>query len=123
MPNSRLTGSTTHEEGVIVLGDALNMRHPLTGGKCRPLDKWPSRGDEANRLRIGGMTVAFNDVLLLRSLLAKDVLPDLWDDQAVRVCMATFHRRRKAHACVLNVLAHGIYTIFAADPGKYTRLK
>ncbi|KAF9944996.1 Squalene epoxidase, partial [Mortierella alpina] len=40
MPNSFLPPSTSSELGVILLGDAMNMRHPLTGG---------------------GMTVALND--------------------------------------------------------------
>ncbi|CAN9337248.1 unnamed protein product [Alternaria alternata] len=40
MPNSFLPPSTQRQAGLIILGDAMNMRHPLTGG---------------------GMTVAFND--------------------------------------------------------------
>ncbi|KAI9597742.1 squalene epoxidase-domain-containing protein [Syncephalis fuscata] len=79
MPTSRLTSTINQEDGVIVLGDALNMRHPLTGA---------------------GMTVALNDVLLL----------------PMQQCKLTLHTERKSYACVLNVLAHGIYTIFAADP-------
>lgn len=46
--------------GVLLLGDAYNMRHPLTGG---------------------GMSVALNDVLIWRSLLKN--IPDLYDDQAL----------------------------------------
>jgi squalene monooxygenase len=35
MPNSRLPGKTSSNfnDGVFLLGDALNMRHPLTGSK------------------------------------------------------------------------------------------
>lgn len=33
MPNSFLPPSTNINEGLIMLGDAMNMRHPLTGGK------------------------------------------------------------------------------------------
>ena len=43
--------------GVLLLGDAYNMRHPLTGG---------------------GMSVALNDVRIWRSLLKN--IPDLYDD-------------------------------------------
>lgn len=46
--------------GVLLLGDAYNMRHPLTGG---------------------GMSVALNDVSIWRDLLKN--LPDLYDDGAL----------------------------------------
>lgn len=46
--------------GVLLLGDAYNMRHPLTGG---------------------GMSVALNDVRIWRSLLKN--IPDLYDDGAL----------------------------------------
>ena len=48
MPNSFLPPSPIEKPGVLVLGDAFNMRHPLTGG---------------------GMSVALNDVLIWRRLL------------------------------------------------------
>lgn len=52
MPNSFLPptmqGGKTSKEGVLLAGDALNMRHPLTGG---------------------GMSVALNDVVILTELL------------------------------------------------------
>lgn len=44
MPNSWLPPSMNITPGVALLGDAVNMRHPLTGG---------------------GMTIALNDVVLL----------------------------------------------------------
>lgn len=46
--------------GVLLLGDAYNMRHPLTGG---------------------GMSVALNDVGIWRSLLEN--IPDLYDNGAM----------------------------------------
>mgnify|MGYP002357659234 CR=1 FL=1 len=54
MPNQFLPTSPQRTPGVIVLGDAWNMRHPLTGG---------------------GMTVALNDVDLLRTLLRERRVP------------------------------------------------
>ncbi len=48
MPNSFLPPAPVEMPGVLVLGDALNMRHPLTGG---------------------GMSVALNDVVIWRDLL------------------------------------------------------
>ena len=46
--------------GVLLLGDAYNMRHPLTGG---------------------GMSVALNGVRIWRSLFEN--IPDLYDDGAM----------------------------------------
>lgn len=48
MPNCRMPASPYFIPGAILLGDALNMRHPHTAG---------------------GMTVALNDVVILRDLL------------------------------------------------------
>ncbi|KAJ9137237.1 Squalene epoxidase [Pleurostoma richardsiae] len=95
MPNSWLppTPQTQHP-GVLVLGDAMNMRHPLTGG---------------------GMTVAFNDVVILSELLAP--VRDLGDAAAVREAMRRFHWRRKSLTTIINVLAQALYSLFAAsDP-------
>jgi squalene monooxygenase len=33
MPNGFLPPSVNQNDGMILLGDAMNMRHPLTGGK------------------------------------------------------------------------------------------
>lgn len=32
MPNRTMPASIVHREGALLLGDALNMRHPITGG-------------------------------------------------------------------------------------------
>ena len=50
MPCSFLAAAPLEKPGVLLLGDALNMRHPLTGG---------------------GMSVALNDVIIWRDLLKK----------------------------------------------------
>ncbi|KAI9894595.1 MAG: Squalene epoxidase [Vezdaea aestivalis] len=94
MPNSFLPPTTNKTPGLILLGDALNMRHPLTGG---------------------GMTVAFNDVVLLSDLLAP--LPSLQPSPQLHSAMRTFHWRRKSLSAVINVLAQALYALFAAgDP-------
>jgi squalene monooxygenase len=80
--------------GVVLLGDAHNMRHPLTGG---------------------GMTVAFNDAVLLASLLDPADVPSLANHAAVRAAMADFHWRRKSLTSIINVLAQALYSLFAAD--------
>lgn len=63
---------------MLLLGDAYNMRHPLTGG---------------------GMSVALNDVCIWRDLLKN--LPDLYDDGAllqVRVHTLTLFHPRKLYS-------------------------
>ncbi|KAL8831626.1 MAG: hypothetical protein Q9170_005214 [Blastenia crenularia] len=94
MPNSWLPPSTQQVPGMILLGDAMNMRHPLTGG---------------------GMTVAFNDVLMLRDLLSPEKVPDLGDTVRVKRQMRKFHWRRKGLSSVINILAQALYSLFAAN--------
>ena len=48
MPNRSMPGAPLPTPGALLIGDAFNMRHPLTGG---------------------GMTVAFSDVVVIRNLL------------------------------------------------------
>ncbi|KAK3369079.1 squalene epoxidase-domain-containing protein [Lasiosphaeria ovina] len=101
MPNSWLppTRQAQHQ-GVLLFGDAYNMRHPLTGG---------------------GMTVAFNDVVLLQSLLHPDRVPDLGDHAAVKAAMADFYWRRKPLTSIINVLAQALYSLFAAADDRQLR--
>lgn len=94
MPNSWLPPTKQTANGMVVLGDAMNMRHPLTGG---------------------GMTVALNDVVVLSELLAPDAVPELSDAAAVQTAMNSFHWRRKRYTSIINVLAQALYSLFAAD--------
>ncbi|KAL9103186.1 MAG: hypothetical protein Q9163_001752 [Psora crenata] len=94
MPNSFLPPSVNRIPGMVILGDAMNMRHPLTGG---------------------GMTVAFNDVVLLRHLLSPDKVPNLDDTEAVLKQMQIFHWKRKNLTSVINILAQALYSLFAAN--------
>ncbi|KAK4134378.1 SE-domain-containing protein [Trichocladium antarcticum] len=95
MPNSWLPSTKqTRHDGVVLLGDAHNMRHPLTGG---------------------GMTVAFHDAALLADLLAPSQIRHLDDHARVRAAMAAFHWRRKSLTSIINVLAQALYSLFAAD--------
>ncbi len=96
MPNSWLPPSTQQVPGMILLGDAMNMRHPLTGG---------------------GMTVAFNDVVMLQDLLSAEKVPDLGDTARVKKQMRKFHWRRKNLTSVINILAQALYSLFAASGG------
>ena len=94
MPNSWLPPSTQKLPGMVILGDAMNMRHPLTGG---------------------GMTVVFNDVVLLSGLLAPEKVPSLADTAKVQKAMQQFHWQRKNFSSVINILAQSLYSLFAAD--------
>lgn len=94
MPNSWLPASKQHTNGLILLGDAFNMRHPLTGG---------------------GMTVAFSDALLLSRLIDPSRVPNLEDFEAINRAMTAFYWRRKNVTSVINVLAQALYDLFAAN--------
>jgi squalene monooxygenase len=94
MPNSFLPSSAQKTPGLLILGDAMNMRHPLTGG---------------------GMTVAFNDVLLLSQMLAPEHVPNLEVTPAVLAQISRFHWARKGSSSVINILAMALYSLFAAD--------
>lgn len=96
MPNSFLPpaeqGGTHTKEGVILLGDAWNMRHPLTGG---------------------GMTVAFHDVVLLRDLLS--AVQDFSDWKSMSRVLHKWHWRRKPLSSTINILSIALYDLFGAD--------
>jgi len=94
MPNSFLPPKTNRTAGLVLLGDALNMRHPLTGG---------------------GMTVALNDVVLLKSLLSPENVPELDSTALVLRQMRAFHWQRKNLTAVINILAQALYSLFAAN--------
>ena len=94
MPNSWLPPTTNRTPGVTLLGDALNMRHPLTGG---------------------GMTAALNDVVLIRRLLSPATVPDLTDTKSVLKQLKRFHWQRKSLTSVINILAQALYSLFAAN--------
>lgn len=102
MPNSFLPPSDQKVPGLLFLGDSLNMRHPLTGG---------------------GMTVAFNDVLLISKLLAPENIPSLDDSNAILEQIGRFHWARKQSSSLINILAMALYSLFAAKDAKLTALK
>ncbi|KAL1606449.1 Squalene epoxidase [Paraconiothyrium brasiliense] len=102
MPNSFLPPATQKTPGMIILGDAMNMRHPLTGG---------------------GMTVAFNDVVHISRLLSPEAVPNLEDTSAVLSAMSRFHWVRKDSSSVINILAMALYSLFAADDAALTALQ
>ena len=102
MPNSFLPPAVQKTPGIVILGDAMNMRHPLTGG---------------------GMTVGFNDVLLLSRLLAPENVPQFEDTGLVLQQLRKFHWERKNRTSVINILAMALYAMFAADDDRLTKLQ
>ena len=80
------------KEGVFLVGDAWNMRHPLTGG---------------------GMTVAFNDIVILRDILAQVGDFSRWDE--IREGLRRWHWDRKSLASTVNILSVALYDLFGAN--------
>ncbi|TRY95550.1 hypothetical protein DNTS_021476 [Danionella cerebrum] len=101
MPASFLPPAPVNKQGVLLLGDAYNMRHPLTGG---------------------GMSVVLNDVCIWRKLLRN--IPDLNQHPAVQQAKKKFHWERKSsHSFVVNVLAQALYELFAATDNSLHQLR
>ncbi|KAF7843069.1 squalene monooxygenase-like [Senna tora] len=97
MPNRSMPASPYPTPGALLMGDAFNMRHPLTGG---------------------GMTVALSDIVVLRDLLRP--LPDLHDASALCKYLESFYTLRKPVASTINTLAGALYKVFcaSADPAR-----
>lgn len=96
MPNQYLPAVKQGKEtkGLIMLGDSLNMRHPLTGG---------------------GMTVGLNDSALLAKLLHPRYIEEFDNYEILTKQLSVFHKKRKNLDAVLNTLSIALYTLFAAD--------
>jgi squalene monooxygenase len=85
-------GSQHRKEGVILLGDVWNMRHPLTGGR---------------------MTVALHDVVILTQLLK--TMHNLGDWDEMSVLLHWWHWGGKPLASSINILSVALYNLFLAD--------
>ena len=94
MPNQYLPAIQYDVQGLIILGDAMNMRHPLTGG---------------------GMTVGFNDAYLLSEALGRLSSDELASHSHLQIILKEFRRHRKGSSVVINVLSIALYLLFAAD--------
>ena len=85
-------GTATTKEGVILLGDSWNMRHSITGG---------------------GMTVALNDVVILRDLLGS--VKDWKDWKQIQNALHRWHWDRKPVASIINIFSVALYDLLGAD--------
>lgn len=92
MPNRIMPAVPVLTRGALLMGDAFNMRHPLTGG---------------------GMTVALSDIVVLRDLLKP--LRDLNDADSVSKYVDSFYTLRKPVASTINTLAGALYKVFCAS--------
>ncbi|KIK70449.1 hypothetical protein GYMLUDRAFT_972370 [Collybiopsis luxurians FD-317 M1] len=98
MPNSFLpsimqgTNEFGTKDGIFLVGDAWNMRHPLTGG---------------------GMTVALNDIVILRDMLARVEDFSRWN--VIREGLRQWHWDRKPLASTVNILSVALYDLFGAN--------
>ncbi|KAH3679781.1 hypothetical protein WICPIJ_008539 [Wickerhamomyces pijperi] len=91
-PCQYLVAKRNELPGYLVVGDALNIRHPLTGG---------------------GMTVGLNDIVVLAKSLKQ--IPSFSDRTAVNETLLDFHNDRKSLSTVVNVLSFALFSLFAAD--------
>ncbi|XP_050212718.1 squalene monooxygenase SE1-like [Mercurialis annua] len=92
MPNRSMPASPYPTPGALLMGDAFNMRHPLTGG---------------------GMTVALSDIVVLRDLLKP--LRDIHDAPTLCSYLESFYTLRKPVASTINTLAGALYKVFSAS--------
>ncbi|KAL3635348.1 Squalene epoxidase 1 [Castilleja foliolosa] len=93
MPNRSMPAIPQPTPGALLMGDAFNMRHPLTGG---------------------GMTVALSDIVVLRDLLKP--IQDLNDTSTLCNYLESFYTLRKPVASTINTLAGALYKVFCASP-------
>ncbi|GAB4852414.1 Squalene epoxidase 1 [Ancistrocladus abbreviatus] len=93
MPNRSMPAAPLPTPGALLMGDAFNMRHPLTGG---------------------GITVALSDIVVLRDLLRP--LTDLNDAPSLCRYLESFYTLRKPVASTINTLAGALYKVFCASP-------
>ena len=101
MPNSYLRprSKSNSKPGVVLIGDAHNQRHPLTGG---------------------GMTCALTDVNHLGNLL-KNV--DFSNDQQVQLALHNWTVKRRSTAGTINTLSMALYDLFSGDDPNLKVLK
>ncbi len=98
MPNHIFPAKPRLKQGAVMLGDSLNMRHPLTGG---------------------GMTVAFTDVQLLGSKLIKlttdngPLTTDKMQDR-LNVVVKEFYACRHKQVATVNILADALYGVMSS---------
>ncbi len=91
MPNHSMKGQAFRKSGAALLGDSLNMRHPLTGG---------------------GMTASFTDIICLNRELAKI---NLKDEAQLEHAVNEYYENRGKGVETINILANALYKVFSDE--------
>lgn len=102
-PNHRLPANPILKKGVVLLGDSLNMRHPLTGG---------------------GMTAAFSDCYNLGNCLLE--INNWWDQHEIELAVKKFYDTKTNQTGSINILADALYGVMTSQDLKeacYSYLK
>jgi len=92
MPNHYMAAKPIIRKGAVMLGDALNMRHPLTGG---------------------GLTAVFSDIQILSAHLL--AMPDFNNTDLIHEKIEAYYRDRQRANANLNVLANALYGVMSND--------
>jgi squalene monooxygenase len=92
MPNHLIPATPKLKQGAVLIGDSLNMRHPLTGG---------------------GMTVALTDVHTLGAKLI--ALKDLNDVASITGAVKEFYANRHKQNATINILADALYGVMSNE--------
>jgi squalene monooxygenase len=92
MPNHLFPAKPKLKQGAVLLGDSLNMRHPLTGG---------------------GMTVALTDVQSLGSMLIEHLATG--NQQPATDVVKEFYASRHKQNATVNILADALYGVMSND--------
>ncbi|MFN8298109.1 MAG: FAD-dependent oxidoreductase [Chitinophagales bacterium] len=103
MPNHLIPATPVFKHGAVLLGDSLNMRHPLTGG---------------------GMTAAFTDVQNLANRLVG--IEDFAIEEQLTEAIQGFYATRHRQNATINILADALYGVMSNDDLKeacYSYLK
>ncbi|MCX7096753.1 MAG: FAD-dependent monooxygenase [Methylococcales bacterium] len=92
MPNHYMAAKPIIRKGAVMLGDALNMRHPLTGG---------------------GLTAVFSDIQILSTHLL--AMPDFSNTDLIHEKIEAYYRDRQNANANLNILANALYGVMSND--------
>ncbi|MGR9036007.1 MAG: FAD-dependent monooxygenase [Gammaproteobacteria bacterium] len=92
MPNHYMAAKPIIRKGAVMLGDALNMRHPLTGG---------------------GLTAVFSDIQILSAHLL--AMPDFNNTELIHEKIEAYYQDRQNANANLNILANALYAVMSND--------
>jgi len=92
MPSCEIPCDPIRRNGAVLIGDSLNMRHPITGG---------------------GMTVAFTDVKFLCEILS--ALGSFTDHSELNTAIERFYDERHHHTSTINILANALYRVLSHE--------